>query len=274
MLSISQLYIYPVKSLAGIAVDTATVTSRGLQHDRRMMLVDEQNRFLTQREYPEMALLQPVLAEEGIYIHHKKNSHPTLFMPQQPAEGSASITVTVWDDGCEALPHEAAINTWFSQALGIHCRLVYMPDTSNREADKRYAHNNEIVSFADGYPILLIGQASLDDLNARLPQALPMNRFRPNIVFTGGAPFLEDQLHHFSINGIHFTGVKPCARCVMTTIDQENSTAAKEPLKTLSTYRQKDHKILFGQNLVHTGEGSISVGDSITVNSYQAAAIT
>jgi uncharacterized protein YcbX len=237
------------------------------------MLVDDHNRFLTQREYPEMALLQPALAPEGIYIRHKKNSHPPLFIPEQPGEGIASITVTVWDDSCEALPYEAAVNTWFSQALGTNCRLVYMPDTSNREADKRYAQNNEIVSFADGYPILLIGQASLDDLNARLPQALPMNRFRPNIVFTGGAPFLEDQLHQFSISGINFTGVKPCARCVMTTIDQENSTAAKEPLKTLATYRQKDHKILFGQNLVHSGEGAIHIGDTICITSYQAAAI-
>ena len=100
-----------------------------------------------------------------------------------------------------------------------------------------------------------------------------MNRFRPNIVFTGGAPFLEDQLQHFSINGIDFTGVKPCARCVMTSIDQDHPATSKEPLKTLATYRQKDNKILFGQNLLHSGEGAIHIGDSIAVTSYQPAAI-
>ncbi len=272
MLTISQLYIYPVKSLAGIAVDSAIVTSRGLQHDRRLMLTDSANRFLTQREYPVMALLQPVLAANGLYIHHKKNQLPPLFIPEAPVDGQPVI-VTVWDDCCGALPYDTDINDWFSQALGFACQLVYMPESSQRAADKKYAHNNEIVSFADGYPTLLIGQASLDDLNSRLTVPVPMNRFRPNIVFTGGAPFLEDQLAKFNINGIEFSGVKPCARCVMTTIDQENPAVSKEPLKTLAAYRQKNNKILFGQNLVHRGEGSIRVGDSLEVMRQQPPAI-
>ncbi len=272
MLSISQLYIYPIKSLGGIAVATANLTSRGLQHDRRLMLADENNRFLTQREHPAMALLQPVLAANGLYIHQKKNQLEPLFIPAQPTSGQ-SVIATVWDDNCEAHPYDIAVNNWFSQALGLSCRLLYMPETRKREADKKNAHNNEIVSFADGYPMLLIGQASLDDLNARMAAPLPMNRFRPNIVFTGGEPFLEDQLLQFSINGIDFTGVKPCARCVMTTIDQQEGTSSKEPLKTLAGYRQKNNKILFGQNLVHSGEGCISVGDSLIINRRQPPAI-
>lgn len=268
MLTISELYIYPVKSLAGIAVETAVVTSRGLQQDRRLMLTDSNNRFLTQREYPAMALLQPVMAANGLYIRHKKNELPSLFVPEPPA-GNQPLTVTIWDDSCEVIPYNTGVNDWFSRALGLDCRLVYMPENSLRAADKKYARNNEIVSFADGYPTLLIGQASLDDLNARLPAPVPMNRFRPNIVFTGGVPFLEDELARFTINGIEFAGVKPCARCVMTTIDQDQPVISKEPLKTLAGFRQKENKILFGQNLVHRGEGLIRVGDILEAISYQ-----
>jgi uncharacterized protein YcbX len=272
MLIISELYIYPIKSLAGIAVDSAAVTSRGLQYDRRLMLVDENNCFLTQREFPEMALLQPVITDDGLYIQHKKNTISPLFIPNHPP-GNSTVPVTIWDDTCEGQLYDASINQWFSQVLGLSCKLAYMPDTGNREVDKRYALNNEITSFADGYPMLLIGRASLDDLNSRLAAPLPMNRFRPNIVFTGGDPFLEDQLHQFSINGIEFTCVKPCARCVMTTINQDDISVSKEPLRTLATYRQKDNKILFGQNLLHKGDGIIRTGNTIDVTTYQPAAI-
>jgi len=272
MLTVSELNIYPIKSLAGIALETAVVTSRGLQYDRRMMLVDENNCFFTQREYPAMALLQPVLTNDGLLIRHKNNSSDALFIPQQPSN-SELVNVTVWDDTCEGQLYEAGINDWFSQALGLSCKLVYMPVTSNRAVDKRYASNNEITSFSDGYPILVIGQASLDDLNNRLAAPLPMNRFRPNIVFTGGGAFLEDEMALFTINGIRFSAVKPCARCVMTTINQDTMEQSKEPLKTLAGYRFKDNKILFGQNLLHKGTGAINVGDAIDIINFQPAAI-
>jgi len=272
MLTVSGLFIYPVKSLAGIAVDSAMVTSRGLEHDRRLMLVDENNCFLTQRAYPQMALLQPVLAPDGIYIQHKKNAITPLFIPQQPAAGP-KVWVTVWDDVCESISYQPSINQWFSDALGIGCSLVYMPDSSKRLVDKRYAQKGEITSFSDGYPILAIGQSTLDDLNARLATSIPMNRFRPNIVFTGGEPFLEDRLSEFHINNIVFKGVKPCARCTIPTINQEDISTTKEPLKTLATYRFKDNKILFGQNLLHEGDGMIAIGDTIDVKTYQPAAI-
>jgi len=272
MLIISALYIYPIKSLAGIAVDTAIVTSRGLQYDRRMVLADENNCFLTQREHPEMALLQPVITNTGLYIHHKKNKTAPLFIPHQPT-GNDFVKVTIWDDTCEGQLYSREINDWFSLALGRICKLVYMPGTTNREVDKRYAQNNEITSFADAYPMLIIGQSSLDDLNTRLPEPLPMNRFRPNIVFTGGAAFLEDEMREFTINGIRFTGVKPCARCTITTINQETTAQSKEPLRTLATYRFKDNKILFGQNLLHSGDGALNIGDVVDIKAYQPAAI-
>jgi len=272
MLTVSGLYIYPIKSLAGIAVDTAIVTSRGLQYDRRMMLTDENNCFLTQREHREMALLQPIITNTGLFVHHKKNKTAPLFIPHQPA-GNEFVKVTIWDDTCEGQVYSGEINDWFSQTIGRVCKLVYMPVTTNREVDKRYAQDNEITSFADGYPMLMIGQSSLDDLNSRLPESLPMNRFRPNIVFTGGTAFLEDEMREFTINGIQFTGVKPCARCPIPTIDQETASQSKEPLKTLATYRFKNNKILFGQNLLHNGDGTINVGDVIDIKTYQPAAI-
>lgn len=272
MLTVSELYIYPVKSLGGIRLNTAAVTNRGLQYDRRLMLVDENNVFLTQREHAAMALLQPAITNDGFCIHHKKNIISPLFIPHQPS-GNEFVSVTVWDDTCKAQLYDIAVNNWFSQLLGLTCKLVYMPDTTNRDVDGRYAFNKEITSFADGYPMLLIGQSSLDDLNTRLAEPIPMNRFRPNIVFAGGGAFLEDQLQAFTINGIDFSGVKPCARCVMTTIDQDTMSRSKEPLKTLATYRLKNNKILFGQNLLHKGDGVITIGDKIEIKEYQAAAI-
>jgi uncharacterized protein YcbX len=272
MLTVSGLFIYPVKSLSGIAVDNAVVTSRGLQHDRRLMLVDEHNCFLTQRDYPQMALLQPVPAPGGLYFQHKKNAVNPLFVPREPATGTV-VMVTVWDDVCAGIIYQQSINEWFSNALGIRCSLVYMPDSSRRAVDKKYAQRDEITSFSDAYPILIISQCSLDDLNARLTIPIPMNRFRPNIVFTGGEPFLEDKLSEFSINNIVFKGVKPCARCTIPTINQDDSSTSKEPLKTLATYRFRDNKILFGQNLLHEGDGIIRIGDTIDVRTYQVAAI-
>ena len=272
MLVVSGLYIYPVKSLGGIPVNSAEVTSRGLQHDRRMMLTDSNNCFLTQREYAQMALLQTSLASNGIIVEHKKKPIDPLFVPWQPTTRETTA-VTVWDDVCDAVLYDASINDWFSKVLDISCRLVFMDDSSIRYVDRRYASNNEITSFADDYPMLLIGDASLEDLNTRLETPIPMNRFRPNIVFSGGAPFQEDRLQQFSINGIGFSGVKPCARCIITTTDQENAVRSKEPLKTLATYRTRNNKILFGQNLVHSGTGTISVGDTINVSSYQPGPI-
>ncbi|MEP7278714.1 MAG: MOSC N-terminal beta barrel domain-containing protein [Bacteroidota bacterium] len=272
MLTVTELYVYPVKSLAGIGVKMAAVTARGFLHDRRLMLVDEGNTCLTQRSFPAMALLQPVLAADGIYIHHKNNALVPLFVPWHPP-GNAYSLVTVWDDTCEAQLYDNATHEWFSRAIGVACRLVYMPDTTNRKVDSRYAPNNEIVSFADAYPMLLIGQASLDDLNTRLAEPLPMNRFRPSIVFTGGEPFLEDQLQEFSVGNINFRCVKPCARCTIPTINQDTIAMSKEPLKTLATYRLKDNKVLFGQNLLHVGDGSIRTGDILEIKKRQPPAI-
>lgn len=265
MFRISQLFIYPIKSLGGISVETALVTDRGFQYDRRYMLVDENNRFLTQREYPVMALLQTAIDGNDLLVHHKKSTDLKLRLPLVPANEGDVTRVQVWDDICEAIYVSPSADEWFSERLGISCRLVYMPETSRRQVDERYALKEDITSFADGYPILMIGQSSLDDLNSRMQEALPINRFRPNIVFTGGLPFKEDTMEHFIINGIHGYAVKPCARCVITTTDQGTGNTGKEPLRTLASYRKVNNEVWFGQNVLTEGAGFMSVGDSIEV---------
>ena len=265
MLEVSELFIYPIKSLGGIAVKSAKITDRGFQYDRRWMLVDSDNRFLTQREFPQMALLQVQLSANGLHVHHKINKTTPVNIPVD-SEYNEVTTVQVWSDKCKAIFVSQELDEWFSEMLSIKCRLVYMPDSSKRRVDSRYAENKEITSFTDGYPFLLIGQSSLDDLNMRLTEPLPMNRFRPNIVFTGAEPYQEDKIQHFSINDIQFYGVKLSSRCVVTTIDQDIALKSKEPLKTLAGYRQKNNNIYFGQNLLHKGEGEIRIGDVIMVH--------
>lgn len=268
MFTVSELFIYPIKSLGGIAVPATTVTDRGFEHDRRWMLVDAQNNFLTQREFAEMALLQVALTADGLRVHHKINgSAVDIDFTPQTNETAAAV---IWDDVCEVQFASAAADGWFSDMLSTKCRLVYMPDATRRKVETAYAQHEEITSLSDGYPLLIIGQSSLDDLNSRLTEPLPINRFRPNIVFTGGHAFDEDRMKHFTVNGTHFYGVKLCARCSITTINQSNAAQAKEPLKTLASYRMKDNKIYFGQNLLHKGKGILHVGDAITVHEWNS----
>lgn len=264
MLAISQLFIYPVKSLGGIPVSSAQLTDRGFMYDRRWMLVDDNNRFLSQREQPVMALLQTEITDAGIKVTDKRNTADNCIIPFINKQHE-KIKVQVWDDACEAELMSDDLSKWFSAALQINCKLVFMPDDSMRKVDGRYAANNEITSFSDGYPLLLIGQSSLDDLNNRLTEKITIDRFRPNIVFTGGAAYEEDTMAEFDINSINCYGVKQCARCVVTTIEQSNAAKGKEPLKTLAAYRQLNNKIYFGQNVLYKGNGVINIGDAITI---------
>jgi len=264
MLTVSQLFIYPIKSLGGIELNSAEVDIRGLKNDRRWMLVDNNNQFMTQRENHGMALLKTAIINDRIIISNKHKPDEHIHIPVA-ITNSKKIKVRVWNDDCDVLEADTSINNWFTHQLEQECKLVYMPDESLRVVDTKYASGEEITSFTDGYPILLLGQSSLDDLNGRLEEKLPINRFRPNIVFTGGKPYEEDEMEHFIINGIHFFGVKLCARCIIPTINQENALKNKEPLKTFSTYRQLNNKIYFGQNLLHKGTGIIHVNDSIKV---------
>jgi uncharacterized protein YcbX len=260
------LFVYPVKSLGGISVASAYLSDRGFEHDRRWMLINEQNLFMTQRDYPQMALLRTGITEQGISVFHECDIHDRITIPFS-SPGNEKITVKVWDDWCEAVFVSNEIDRWLSARLKVNCRLVYMPDDSLRKVDPRYAAGeNNITSFSDGYPLLLVSQSSLDDLNSRLDQAVPMNRFRPSIVITGANPYEEDEMEKFVIRGVQFFGVKLCARCKITTVNQDTSAVAKEPLRTLAGYRTKDNKVYFGQNVVYNSGGvSLKTGDRVEI---------
>lgn len=264
MLSISHLYVYPIKSLGGIELSSARLTDRGIEHDRRWMLVDEDNRFLTQREFPQMALLRTTIHANELTVYEKGNEADKISLTLYPT-GSELTAVQIWDDVCDAIEIGTEANEWFSKKLNKSCKLMYMPDVSKRRVDAGYALNMEITGFSDAYPLLMIGQASLDDLNSRLESPVPMNRFRPNIVFAGGTAFEEDTMEYFQINGLDLYAVKPCARCVVTTTDQETGITAKEPLKTLASYRTGNNKVYFGQNILYKQQGIIKVGDELKV---------
>lgn len=260
-LVVQDIYVYPVKSLGGIRLSEAVVEERGFRYDRRWMLVDEAGVFITQRKYPELALLRVALGEKGLRVTNQKNGE-SVEIPFGMDSGE-ELTVTVWHDLMLAKTVDANLDSWFSDFLGFSVRLVRMPEATQRKIDPRYAVNAESVSFADGMPYLIIGQASLDELNSRLESPVPMNRFRPNIVIAGGSPFLEDSLRKIKIGELVFAIVKPCARCVMTTVDQATGEKGKEPLRTLSTYRAINGKIYFGQNVVALQSGKIKVGDQV-----------
>lgn len=265
---LSEINIYPVKSLGGISLNEAKIERRGLEFDRRWMLVDENNQFLTQREFPKMATLMPKILKDGLQISHGAEKFLVPFVPRK----DEMVTVKIWKSRTKGKIYEDAVNEFFSYALQTKCKLVLMPEEIKRRVSSFYAvHKDDHVSFADAYPFLLIGENSLADLNGRLEKQIPMNRFRPNLVVTGSDSFAEDGWRKIKIGENIFYLVKPCARCVITTIEQ--STGEKsgvEPLKTLAQYRipkrSTKKKLLFGQNLIAEKAGNIlRVGDEIKI---------
>jgi uncharacterized protein YcbX len=265
--NLSSIYTYPIKSLGEIKLESAIVERRGLKYDRRWMLVDKSGMFITQRKYPEMALLQVEIKSNGLKVSHKIKKLSPLDIPFE-TKPEKLIDTTIWNDRCPAVHVSNHVDKWFSSVLRTKCRLVYMPDKTERRVNPKYSSKENVVSFADGFPFLLIGEESLNLLNKKLKHPVSLNRFRPNIVFSGGEPHDEDNWKEFRIGDVIFNAVKPCARCVITTIDQTNAIKSREPLETLSTYRKKGNKVLFGQNLVHKKAGNIKAGDSIKIINF------
>ena len=266
-LTLTGLYVYPVKSLGGYAVAEAEVTPRGLRHDRRWLLVDERNRFLTQRQQPALALLAVAPAHNGFLLTHRQRPDLLpLFIPFE-ATPERTLFVTIWDDLVWAWRGAPEADAWLAEALGFGCRLVYMSDMVRRDVEPARNPEGQLVSFADGYPFLLLGEAALADLNARLAQPVPLNRFRPNLVFGGGRAYEDDEWEMFQIGETAFRAVRGCGRCVLTTIDQRTATKSpvSEPLRTLATYRRADDSVLFGQNVTGPATGRLRVGDALTV---------
>lgn len=258
---LSEIWIYPIKSLAGITLPSWQAMPKGLQYDRRWMLMDEHGVFMTQRTINNMAFFKTSLEGDQLKIQFAEE---TAYLSLDSSPKGKPLASEVWGDVVEVYEVDQHLSAWFSDKLNIRCKLVFFPEVNNRAVDQDYVLDHQ-VSLADGYPYLIIGEASLTDLNNRLDQKVEMNRFRPNFVFTGGNAFEEDDWKNFSIGKIDFLGVKPCSRCVLTTVDPETGIKGIEPLKTLSGYRSNNHKVLFGQNLVALNEGTIRVGDVITL---------
>ena len=197
---LSEIWIYPIKSLGGIKLEEAQLSPRGLRWDRRWMLLDAEGNFLTQRSTTEMALLTVSLQPDSLFVRHQQKKLPPLEIPLSITDTGEHVEAPVWDDVMLAWYVGTFYDQWFSEALGQPCRLVYMPDESERTTTGKWSGRQQQCSFADGYPVLMIGQESLRDLNARLAEAVPMDRFRPNLVVDGALPFAEDQWHEFKIS--------------------------------------------------------------------------
>jgi hypothetical protein len=294
-MNISEINIYPVKSLRGIALDEAVVEKRGLRNDRRWMLTDRNGYFFTQRELPHMAAIRISLNRRGLVA--SAPGVENLRMPQHP-EVKLRQHVTIWQSEVEAHVYDRHVNEWFSEVLKRECRLVLMPDTTERHVNTRFDRGADIVSFADGYPLLLIGEGSLEEVNRRIEaskdalagkvpafHSIPMNRFRPNLVVRGSEAFAEDGWARIRVGEAKFRVVKPCARCVITTVDQaKGEFDGKEPLATMASFRlakqvfpetyesygQTANGVLFGENLIPENPGvAIRVGDEVEVLEYR-----
>jgi uncharacterized protein len=263
MITVSNLTYYPIKACRGFDVPVSNIQRMGLEHDRRMMVVTPDGGFLTQREHPRLALITPSLKNEALTL-----SAPNFDSLQVGIQKTGTPTsVEIWASKCvDAIDQGDEAAAWLSDWLGISVRLVHIADGFKRKLNSNYAVNtDDHTGFADGYPILIISEESLQDLNSRLDSAVPMNRFRPNLVVKGSEPFAEDTWKRIRIGGVEMALVKPCARCLVTTIDKETLKKNKEPLKTLSGYRNHELGAIFGMNTIPLNEGIIEINMEVEI---------
>lgn len=259
---VSGLYVYPLKSARGVAVEEAVLDPLGFTGDRRWCVVDPEGRAITQRECPALATVTVRSSAEGITIRRRGQEPLSVVVP---GNGRSRVAVRVHDDRTQGIPASPEADAWLQAAIGIPCRLVHMPASVVRPVNPRYGLPGDRVSYADGYPLLLTSEASLADLNRRLDTHVPMDRFRANLVIDGDGAFAEDDWKRIRIGGNELRVAKPCPRCVVITTDQRTGVRGNEPLRTLSTFRMSDGRVQFGQNLIHEGPGTIRVGDAVEV---------
>ncbi|MBZ4036102.1 MOSC domain-containing protein [Flavobacterium sp. 17A] len=257
--SVKEIYIYPIKSLAGISLKSATAEEMGFENDRRWMLINAENVHVTQREYPIMSQFYPQILGDKIQITFERETHE--FSINEHLENP--INSQVWDDKSEVFEVNKNASKWFSDKLGFECRLVKINKIGARKHESSRTNETYNVSLADGYPYLLIGTESLDFLNEKLDEKITIKRFRPNIVVSTKSAHEEDDFKTFAIGEVQFKNIKPCGRCIMVNNDPQKGIIKKEPLKTLSKYRNVDNSVLFGTNLVSLNSGIISVGDEV-----------
>jgi len=263
-MKIIELNIYPVKSLGGIALQEARLTSKGLMYDRNWMLLDENGVFMTQRKHPQMALIETKIKDGDLIFSHKK----TDAVASIPILNSYGVTLRtkVWSTSCEVQKVDT-IGEWFSKAFGFKCHLVFFPKKNIRTKETEEGTIKRIASLADKSPVLITNTASLNELNGRLDNPIPMNRFRANIIGEGKTAFEEDNWKSVKIGGTTFETVEICGRCKLINVNHLTGDTSKEPLETLSTYRKMDREIKFGIrmncNVAEGTEPIIRLGDKI-----------
>lgn len=265
---LSALYLHPLKSSASLQVETLEIEPRGPRYDRRWLVVDAGGRFVTARAVSELVLVRAEPLGAGLRLS-APGMAPLEVAP--PAADAPRATVTVWKDTIDAPRADPAADAWLSAFLKRDVRLVHMDDAARRPVDPEYGREGDEVSFADGYPLLAISQSALDGLNARLADAgrapVTITHFRPNLVIDGADAHAEDGWRRVRIGGIDFDAVKPCTRCVFTTVDPTLGCRREdgEPLEILKDYRRTPAGITFGMNLIARGTGSLRVGDAVEV---------
>jgi len=259
-ISINQLSIHPVKSTRGIDVDSLKFDRRGPIFDRHWLVIDSKNQFLTQRQHPKMCLIGTQIDGQVLTL-----TAPDKFSIMVVGTTSEERQIQIWKDSVSATDCGDEVAQWLSDYMQKDCRLVCMPEHSQRLVDPDYAKENQTVGFADGFPIMLVSKASLDNFNSKLDSPVGMDRFRPNIVIDGCEPYAEDNWKQIQIGDITFSLVKPCARCIVPSIDQQTGIKQTEILNALNKYRRRDRKTYFGQNALHDKSGEIHVGDHVTI---------
>jgi uncharacterized protein YcbX len=279
---VSGLFVYPVKSCRGIALERGVLEARGLRHDRRWMIVDGAGQFVTQRTEPRLAVVDVAITQDALVLSAPHGVDLTVPLTQQ--EGAVRRLVRIWRDDVEVVDCGDSAAAWVSDWLGSHASLVFMPENVERAVSSKHARPGDVVGFADTFPLLLASVSSLEDVNARLDQPVPMDRFRPNIVVRGSAPWAEDTWRRIRVGDVTLRVAKPCSRCVITTTDQRTAERGIEPLRTLAKFRTRDNEVYFAQNcapIVTSGReapdvvvsahgspdalGTLAVGDLVTV---------
>ena len=263
-LRLAQIHVYPLKGARGISLDRAEARAGGLRDDRRFLLLDADGKFLTQRSHPALALVTTSIDQSRSSLTLGVPGGSTVTISLSPASAAAAHRVVrIWDDDVEAIDVHGPVVELLSDHLVERCSLVFMPDDVVRPVEAPYGAPGDRVGFADAYPYLLATSASLAELNARLADPVPMNRFRPNLVVEGGAAYDEERHTRVRIGALTFRMPKRCARCQVTTVDQATGAVGKEPLRTLASYRTVSNKVYFAQNLVPDAEGALAVGDEV-----------
>jgi uncharacterized protein YcbX len=267
---LASVHIYPLKGCRAVDLDESVVEPWGLAGDRRWLLVDSGCRFVSQREHPALARLV-ITCGPGADITASCDGYPTMRITV-PGESPELLKVTVWGATVLAAAAGTEADAWFSEYLGEKVRLVYLDDPTRRAVDPGYGADGDVVSFADGYPLLLTNAGSLDQLGEWLTtagdQPVPMNRFRPNVVVSGDEPWAEDRWRRIRIGSVSFRVAKPCGRCVVTTTDQTTGVRGTQPLRILAARRRFGKKLVFGQNIIPDSAGLIRVGDPVEVTEY------